>query len=97
MYRKFKQHEKFKAIPVILLSTPDKEASPHYQNTEYSTPQKFLLKPEGYSFKPLEKKTPINKTTPYIVENLPRNRLGEKINVIEDWLLYLPLRNQYRP
>lgn len=97
MYRKFKQHEKFKAIPVIPLSTTDKEAFPRYQNTEYSTTQKFLLKQEGYLFKPLKPKTPINKTTQYIIEKLPKNRLGEKINVIEDWLLYLPLRNQYRP
>jgi hypothetical protein len=97
MYRKFKQHEKFKAIPVITLSSSAKKASPYFQNTEYSTIPKFQVKPEEYLFKPLEPKPPINKTTQYNFEKLPKNRLGEKTNVIEDWLLYLPLRNQYRP
>lgn len=78
MYRQFKQHEKFKAIPVVTLTTPVKKAFPHLHHIEYTIPQKILLKTEGYSSKLSEPEVPIKKTAHYIFEKLPKKRLGEK-------------------
>ncbi|THB78605.1 MAG: response regulator [Desulfobacteraceae bacterium] len=54
MYRQLKHHEKFKMIPVIMLSTLAKEAYFQLQNIEYTLPRTGLPKPDGYLFKPPE-------------------------------------------
>lgn len=54
MYRQLRRHEKYKFIPVIMLSTLAKEAFFQLHNIEYSLPKKGLPKPDGYLPKPPE-------------------------------------------
>ena len=54
MYRQIKTHEKFKKLPVIMLSTLAKEAFFQYHHIEYTLPHQGLPKPDGYLSKPPE-------------------------------------------
>lgn len=54
MYRQLRRHEKYKFIPVIMLSTLARESFFQLHNIEYSLPQKGLPRPDGYLSKPPE-------------------------------------------
>ena len=54
LYRQLKRHEKYKSIPVIMLSTLDRDAFFQLHHIEYTLPRKGLPQPEGYLFKPPE-------------------------------------------
>ncbi len=54
MYRQLKIHDKFKTLPVIMLSTLEKRAFFQLENIEYTLPHHGLPKPEGYLPKPPE-------------------------------------------
>ncbi len=54
MYRQLKQHEKFRSIPVIMLSSLAAEAFFQFQGLGNSLPGGGLPRPEGYLLKPLE-------------------------------------------
>ena len=70
MYRQLKAHDKFKTLPVIMLSTLDKGAFFQLENIEYTLPHHGLPKPDGYLLKPPETEEligiikKINKTQP---------------------------------
>ncbi len=54
MYRQLKEHDKFKTLPVIMLSTLEKHAFFQLENIEYTLPHHGLPKPEGFLQKPPE-------------------------------------------
>jgi twitching motility two-component system response regulator PilH len=54
IYRQIKTHEKFKNLPVIMLSTLAEGAFYQWQHIEYTLPYQGLPKPEGYLTKPPE-------------------------------------------
>ncbi len=54
MYRQLRRHEKYKFIPVIMLSSLAREAFFQLHNIEYSLPKKGLPKPDDYLPKPPE-------------------------------------------
>jgi len=61
MYRQLKTHDKFKTLPVIMLSTIEKGAFFKLENIEYTLPHHGLPKPEGYLLKPPETEELISK------------------------------------
>lgn len=71
MYRQLKTHEKFKTLPVIMLSTLAKEAFFQFHNIEYTLPHHGLPKPEGYLPKPPEAEELIH-TVKRIIKNQPK-------------------------
>ncbi|MCD4740855.1 MAG: response regulator [Desulfobacteraceae bacterium] len=73
MYRQIKTHEKFKNLPVIMLSTLAKEAFFQFQHIEYTLPHQGLPKPEGYLSKPLETEELIY-TIRKIIKNQPERK-----------------------
>ena len=73
MYRQLKTHEKFKNLPVIMLSTLAKEAFFQFQHIEYTLPHQGLPKPEGYLFKPPETEELIY-TIKQIIKNRPKRK-----------------------
>lgn len=54
IYRQLRRHEKYKSIPVIMLSTLARDAFFQLHNIEYSLPNNGLPKPDGYLTKPPE-------------------------------------------
>ena len=73
MYRQIKTHEKFKNLPVIMLSTLAKEAFFQFQHIEYTLPHQGLPKPEGYLSKPPETEELIY-TIKQIIKNQPKRK-----------------------
>lgn len=73
MYRQIKTHKKFKALPVIMLSTLAKEAFFQFHNIEYTLPHHGLPKPEGYLPKPPEAEELIY-TVKKIIKNPPKRK-----------------------
>ena len=73
MYRALKVHDKFKTLPVIMLSTLDKGAFFQLENIEYTLPHYGLPKPEGYLPKPPETEELINTITK-INKNKPKRK-----------------------
>ncbi|MCK5310981.1 MAG: response regulator [Desulfobacteraceae bacterium] len=69
MYRALKVHDKFKTLPVIMLSTLDKGAFFQLENIEYTLPHHGLPKPEGYLPKPPETEELIG-----TIEKINKNR-----------------------
>lgn len=77
MYRQLKAHEKFKSIPVIMLSTLAKEAFFQFQHIEYTLPRTGLTKPEGYLLKPPEAEE-LLQMVQVIFKNHSKKRAGGK-------------------
>lgn len=73
MYRQLKAHDKFKALPVIMLSTLDKGAFFQLENIEYTLPRHGLPKPEGYLPKPPEAEELI-----YTIQEIKKSQLKRK-------------------
>jgi CheY-like chemotaxis protein len=70
IYRQLKTHDKFRTLPVIMLSTLDKAAFFQLENIEYTLPRHGLPKPEGYLSKPPEAEELI-----YTIKKIYKNNL----------------------
>jgi len=73
MYRQIRTHEKFKNLPVIMLSTLAKRAFYQLQHIEYTLPHQGFPKPEGYLSKPPEAAELIY-TVKKIIKNQPKRK-----------------------
>ena len=73
MYRQIKTHEKFKSLPVIMLSTLAKGAFYQLQHIEYTMPHQGFPKPEGYLSNPPETEELID-TVKKIMRNQPKRK-----------------------
>ena len=73
MYRQIKTHEKFKTLPVIMLSTLAEGAFYQWQQIEYILPHQGFPKPDGYLSKPPEAEELIY-TVKKIMKNYPNRK-----------------------
>jgi len=73
MYRQIRTHEKFKNLPVIMLSTLAESAFYQWHHIEYTLPHQGSPKPEGYLFKPPEAEELID-TVKKIMKNRPKRK-----------------------